>query len=178
MSKIADTSFDLPEANVLIQVSSHGGSRRQEAQRLGRILRPKKGMMSEEYNAFFYSLVSQDTLEMQYSRKRQRFLVNQGYSYKVITTLKGMDEEELFFKSREDQQQLLQQVLQANDTDAEEERIPGMDSAVRSGAPGFVRKAGNMSSISGADDNVYMEYKSKGPKTDHKHPLFKRFRSK
>ena len=44
VSKVADTSFDLPEANVLIQISSHGGSRRQEAQRLGRILRPKKGM--------------------------------------------------------------------------------------------------------------------------------------
>jgi len=88
---VADTSFDLPEANVLIQISSHGGSRRQEAQRLGRILRAKKGAIAEEYNAFFYTLVSQDTMEMSYSRKRQRFLVNQGYSYKVITHLKGMD---------------------------------------------------------------------------------------
>lgn len=83
VSKVADTSFDLPEANVLIQISSHGGSRRQEAQRLGRILRAKKGAIAEEYNAFFYTLVSQDTMEMNYSRKRQRFLVNQGYSYKV-----------------------------------------------------------------------------------------------
>lgn len=49
----------------------------------GRILRAKKGALAEEYNAFFYTLVSQDTLEMAYSRKRQRFLVNQGYSYKV-----------------------------------------------------------------------------------------------
>ena len=175
MSKIADTSFDLPEANVLIQVSSHGGSRRQEAQRLGRILRPKKGMLSDEYNAFFYSLVSQDTLEMQYARKRQRFLVNQGYAYKVITTLKGMDEEELFYKSKEEQQALLQQVLQANDADAEEERIPGVDSGLRPSSSGITRKVGNMSSISGADDNVYMEYKSKS-KSEHKHPLFKRFR--
>lgn len=83
VSKVADTSFDLPEANVLIQISSHGGSRRQEAQRLGRILRAKKGAIAEEYNAFFYTLVSQDTMEMNYARKRQRFLVNQGYSYKV-----------------------------------------------------------------------------------------------
>lgn len=83
VSKVADTSFDLPEANVLIQISSHGGSRRQEAQRLGRILRAKKGAIAEEYNAFFYTLVSQDTMEMSYARKRQRFLVNQGYSYKV-----------------------------------------------------------------------------------------------
>jgi DNA excision repair protein ERCC-3 len=58
VSKVADTSFDLPEANVLIQISAHGGSRRQEAQRLGRILRAKK-YSTEEFNAFFYSLVSQ-----------------------------------------------------------------------------------------------------------------------
>lgn len=50
------------------------------------------GAIAEEYNAFFYSLVSQDTMEMQYSLKRQRFLVNQGYSYKVITKLVGMEE--------------------------------------------------------------------------------------
>ena len=90
--QVADNSFDLPEANVLIQISSHGGSRRQEAQRLGRILRAKKKAAAEEYNAFFYSLVSQDTLEVHYATKRQRFLVNQGYSYKVITKLEGLDE--------------------------------------------------------------------------------------
>ncbi|KAL1517370.1 hypothetical protein ABEB36_001140 [Hypothenemus hampei] len=111
VSKVADTSFDLPEANVLVQISSHGGSRRQEAQRLGRILRAKKGAIAEEYNAFFYTLVSQDTMEMNYSRKRQRFLVNQGYSYKVITKLAGMENEpELLYKTREEQGQLLQQV--------------------------------------------------------------------
>jgi DNA excision repair protein ERCC-3 len=176
VSKIADTSFDLPEANVLIQVSSHGGSRRQEAQRLGRILRPKKGALAEEYNAFFYSLVSQDTLEMQYARKRQRFLVNQGYSYKVITTLKGMDEEELFYSNKDEQQQLLQQVLQANDADAEEEKVVGLDSGMRTTSSGITRRPGNMSSISGADDNVYMEYKSKNNKSENRHPLFKRFR--
>lgn len=54
------------------------------------------GAIAEEYNAFFYTLVSQDTLEMSYSRKRQRFLVNQGYSYKVITKLAGMDEVQFF----------------------------------------------------------------------------------
>ncbi len=83
VSKVADNSFDLPEATVLIQISMHGGSRRQEAQRLGRILRAKRGMDAEAYNAFFYSLVSQDTNEMQFALKRQRFLVNQGYAYKV-----------------------------------------------------------------------------------------------
>ena len=67
------------------QISSHGGSRRQEAQRLGRILRAKRGAVTAEgeFNAFFYSLVSRDTSEAQFSQRRQRFLVNQGYSYKV-----------------------------------------------------------------------------------------------
>ncbi|KAG5898117.1 hypothetical protein JTB14_006329 [Gonioctena quinquepunctata] len=156
VSKVADTSFDLPEANVLIQISSHGGSRRQEAQRLGRILRAKKGAIAEEYNAFFYTLVSQDTMEMNYSRKRQRFLVNQGYSYKVITKLAGMDEEpDLMYKTREEQGQLLQQVLAASDIDCEDERMPG------EGGPkgSAIRRVGNMGSMSGADDAVYYEYK-------------------
>ncbi|GFS32150.1 general transcription and DNA repair factor IIH helicase subunit XPB [Nephila pilipes] len=172
VSKVADTSFDLPEANVLIQISSHGGSRRQEAQRLGRILRAKKGAFTEEYNAFFYTLVSQDTMEMHYSRKRQRFLVNQGYSYKVITKLMGMDEQtDLLYKSREDQTQLLQQVLAANDADAEDEKMP---SEFSGGKQQVSRRVGSMSSLSGADDAVYMEYKMK--REGSRHPLFKRFR--
>ena len=68
VSKVADTSFDLPDANVLIQISSHGGSRRQEAQRLGRILRAKRDNSTDEFNAFFYSLVSNDTMEMYYGK--------------------------------------------------------------------------------------------------------------
>lgn len=171
VSKVADTSFDLPEANVLIQISSHGGSRRQEAQRLGRILRAKKGGVAEEFNAFFYSLVSQDTLEMQYSRKRQRFLVNQGYAYKVVTQLKGMEEEkDLLYGTKDEQQNLLQQVLAANDTEGEEERLPG-----ETGPRGFVRRTGNAASLSGADDMIYSEYRKK-QSLEHKHPLFKRFR--
>ncbi|CRK92919.1 CLUMA_CG006574, isoform A [Clunio marinus] len=159
VSKVADTSFDLPEANVLIQISSHGGSRRQEAQRLGRILRAKKGSFAEEYNAFFYTLVSQDTMEMSYSRKRQRFLVNQGYSYKVITHLAGMDEDQnLFYKSRDEQGQLLQQVLAASDIDCEDERVPGEGGPSR---PGTSKKTGGFSSLSGADNEVYYEYKKK-----------------
>ncbi|XP_065339367.1 general transcription and DNA repair factor IIH helicase subunit XPB isoform X2 [Cloeon dipterum] len=171
VSKVADTSFDLPDANVLIQISSHGGSRRQEAQRLGRILRAKKGAIAEEYNAFFYTLVSQDTIEMGYSRKRSRFLVNQGYSYKVITKLAGMDEEALFYRSREEQGQLLQQVLAASDMDADEERVPG-EGGPKSGSS-FQRRPGTLSSLSGADDAVYMEYKRS---SNVKHPLFKKFR--
>lgn len=171
VSKVADTSFDLPEANVLIQISSHGGSRRQEAQRLGRILRAKKGAIAEEYNAFFYTLVSQDTIEMSYSRKRQRFLVNQGYSYKVITHLAGIDQDqELFYKTREEQGQLLQQVLAASDADCEEERMAGEGGVFR---PGTSKRAGGLSSMSGADDAVYYEFKKR---TGHLHPLFKKFR--
>ncbi|XP_041503797.1 general transcription and DNA repair factor IIH helicase subunit XPB [Microtus oregoni] len=175
ISKVGDTSFDLPEANVLIQISSHGGSRRQEAQRLGRVLRAKKGMVAEEYNAFFYSLVSQDTQEMAYSTKRQRFLVDQGYSFKVITKLAGMEEEELAFSTKEEQQQLLQKVLAASDLDAEEEVVAG-EFGSRSGQAS--RRFGTMSSMSGADDTVYMEYHSSRSKvsTKHVHPLFKRFR--
>lgn len=182
VSKVADNSFDLPEANVLIQISSHGGSRRQEAQRLGRILRAKKGAVAEEYNAFFYSLVSQDTVEMQYATKRQRFLVNQGYSYKVITKLAGMDQENLAFSTRDDQAKLLQKVLAANDADAEDEQpLGGEGTSVKSSSSktAVQRRVGNMSSMSGADDAFYMEYNKNSKSSARKaaqHPLFKRFR--
>nr|CAG4643033.1 EOG090X01LU [Ilyocryptus agilis] len=175
VSKVADTSFDLPDANVLIQISSHGGSRRQEAQRLGRILRAKKGAIAEEYNAFFYTLVSSDTLEMSFSRKRQRFLVNQGYSYKVVTRLAGMDQDpDLMYKTKEEQLKMLQLVLAAQDSDADEERVPGEIGARTS----FGRRPGTMASMSGADDTVYMEYKRAGGSNAPKHPLFKKFRAK
>ncbi|XP_040581556.1 general transcription and DNA repair factor IIH helicase/translocase subunit XPB [Lepeophtheirus salmonis] len=168
VSKVADTSFDLPDANVLIQISSHGGSRRQEAQRLGRILRAKKGAIADEYNAFFYTLVSQDTSEMSFSRKRQRFLVNQGYAYKVVTKLTGMEEDnELSYKTKEERLQLLTQILASTDTDLDEERD-------LKGVGGFQRRTGNMASMSGADDNVYSEMRRN--KSGAKHPLFKKFK--
>ncbi|QQP40823.1 Uncharacterized protein FKW44_015004, partial [Caligus rogercresseyi] len=168
VSKVADTSFDLPDANVLIQISSHGGSRRQEAQRLGRILRAKKGALVDEYNAFFYTLVSQDTSEMSFSRKRQRFLVNQGYAYKVVTKLSGMEEDsELLYKTREERLQLLTLILSSTDTDIDEERD-------MKGPGGFQRRPGNMASMSGADDNVYSEFRR--GKSNAKHPLFKKFK--
>jgi len=111
LSKVGDNSIDIPEANVIIQISSHAGSRRQEAQRLGRILRSKKGANVEhEFNAFFYSLVSTDTQEMYYSTKRQQFLIDQGYSFKVITNLLDNAAEgraELQYSSQADQITLL-----------------------------------------------------------------------
>lgn len=82
LSKVGDTALDIPEANVVIQVSSFFGSKRQEAQRLGRILRPKPNPTGG-YNAFFYTLVSTDTKEMLFATKRQQYLIDQGYTFKV-----------------------------------------------------------------------------------------------
>lgn len=77
VSKVANFSIDLPDANVAIQVSGTFGSRQEEAQRLGRIMRPK----SEGDSAHFYSLVSKDTSEQVFAMKRQLFLTEQGYRY-------------------------------------------------------------------------------------------------
>ncbi|KAF4733554.1 hypothetical protein FOZ62_024470, partial [Perkinsus olseni] len=84
LSQVGDNAIDIPNANVVIQISSHYGSRRQEAQRLGRILRPKAYRDDAGFNAYFYSLVSKDTPEKEYALKRQKYLVDQGYSFKVI----------------------------------------------------------------------------------------------
>ncbi|SFS66713.1 DNA repair helicase XPB [Marininema halotolerans] len=80
VSKIANFGIDLPDANVAIQLSGTFGSRQEEAQRLGRILRPKNG----NNQAYFYHLVSSDTVDQEYALHRQRFLVEQGYPYQVI----------------------------------------------------------------------------------------------
>jgi DNA excision repair protein ERCC-3 len=80
VSKVANFAIDLPDANVAIEVSGSFGSRQEEAQRLGRILRPKKG----ENKAYFYTLVSRDTREEDFSMHRQLFLTEQGYPYKII----------------------------------------------------------------------------------------------
>ncbi len=80
VSKVANFSIDLPEAAVAIQVSGAFGSRQEEAQRLGRILRPK----ADGRTARFYSLVSRDTIDQDFAQNRQRFLAEQGYSYRII----------------------------------------------------------------------------------------------
>ena len=79
ISKVGNFSVDLPDASVAIQVSGTWGSRQEEAQRLGRILRPKSGLNK----AWFYSLVSRDTNEQEYAERRQLFLTEQGYSYRI-----------------------------------------------------------------------------------------------
>lgn len=81
VSKVANFAIDLPDANIAIQVSGTFGSRQEEAQRLGRILRPK----SSGVIARFYSLVSRDTCDQDYSVKRQLFLTEQGYRYEITT---------------------------------------------------------------------------------------------
>ena len=80
VSKVANFAVDLPDANVAIQVSGTFGSRQEEAQRLGRILRPK----TDGSGAHFYSLVSRDTCDQDYSVKRQLFLTEQGYRYEIV----------------------------------------------------------------------------------------------
>ncbi|MDI6100547.1 DEAD/DEAH box helicase [Actinoplanes sp. NEAU-A12] len=80
LSKVGNFSIDLPEAAVAIQVSGTFGSRQEEAQRLGRVLRPK----GDGRQAHFYTVVSRDTIDTEYAAHRQRFLAEQGYAYKII----------------------------------------------------------------------------------------------
>ncbi|XP_009779256.1 general transcription and DNA repair factor IIH helicase/translocase subunit XPB1-like [Nicotiana tabacum] len=191
LSKVGDNSIDIPEANVIIQISSHAGSRRQEAQRLGRILRAKGRPLGrsaiEEHDAFFYSLVSTDTQEMYYSTKRQQFLIDQGYSFKVITSLPPPDSgPELSYYHVEEQLGLLGKVLSAGEDmvgleEIEEEDTDGK--ALRRAN----RSVGSMSTYSGARGMIYMEYnggqkkhggfvqtKSKPKDLSKRHFLFKK----
>ncbi|MBK4348210.1 DNA repair helicase XPB [Lacisediminihabitans changchengi] len=80
VSKVANFSIDLPEATVAIQVSGSFGSRQEEAQRLGRLLRPKESGLP----ANFYTLVARDTVDQDFAQNRQRFLAEQGYSYTIL----------------------------------------------------------------------------------------------
>ena len=80
VSKVANFSIDLPEASVAVQVSGTFGSRQEEAQRLGRLLRPK----GDGRQAWFYSVVSRDTVDTEYAAHRQRFLAEQGYAYRIV----------------------------------------------------------------------------------------------
>jgi len=90
VSKIANFAIDLPDASVAIQISGSYGSRQEEAQRLGRILRPK------EKSSFFYTITTKDTVERDFAEKRQKFLAEQGYDYTVLTN-KNIEE---FFASQ------------------------------------------------------------------------------
>ena len=91
LSKVGNFALDLPDANVLIQVSGTFGSRQEEAQRLGRILRPK----SNGEVAHFYTLVTRDTREQDFAHHRQLFLTEQGYSYQIADGAEVMGEMQL-----------------------------------------------------------------------------------
>ncbi|ACZ31939.1 type III restriction protein res subunit [Xylanimonas cellulosilytica DSM 15894] len=80
VSKVANFSIDLPEASVAIQVSGSFGSRQEEAQRLGRVMRPKQ----DGRTAHFYAVVSRDTVDQDFAAHRQRFLAEQGYAYRIV----------------------------------------------------------------------------------------------
>ena len=184
ISKVGDTSIDLPEANVIIQVSSHFGSRRQEAQRLGRILRPKSftaqdGTNRSSFNAFFYTLVSTDTQEMFYSAKRQQYLIDQGYTFKIVTNLceKAEDiakDEGYAYATPEADRKILRTVLNS-ETDLEKEQR-AEDTAIRKNnqdgaalADAGVKRSSNMASISGGTG---MRYREVGG--NKRHPLFQK----
>jgi len=172
LSKIGDTSLDLPKATVLIQVSAQYGSRRQEAQRLGRVLRAKR-RNEEGFNAFFYSLISKDTVEMVYSAKRQVFLVDQGYAFRVITQLKNIEHTpDLAFATPEARRELLQKVLIESESSSwkeeEEKEAAGLlvdgnmfysrgGKPARKRAPGARRTAGTLTDLSGGQDMAYIE---------------------
>ncbi|CZT53089.1 probable DNA helicase RAD25 [Rhynchosporium secalis] len=192
LSKIGDTSLDLPEATCLIQISSHFGSRRQEAQRLGRILRAKR-RNDEGFNAFFYSLVSKDTLEMVYSSKRQAFLVDQGYAFKVITHLQGIESlPELAFTTAIERRELLQNVMIHNETDESKYDYDDGDDLFhhvdKQGTKGVAKKgrkkagarrtAGTLSELAGGQDMAYVEMnKSKNrelKKPKESNPFFRK----
>ena len=179
MSSVGDAAIDLPDASVIIQISSNFGSRQKEAQRLGRVLRPKPGS-NEEFNAHFYTLVSKDTQEMFYSTKRQRYLVDQGYAFKVVTELEGdkgdiftmrkgsgkygntlLEKDLLMFALERDQ---LKAIAEAN----ARQQGGGSGSSVR-------RASGSMAQLSGGTSMVYGEMrKPTGPR----HKIFEKKKPK
>lgn len=171
LSKVGDTALDIPDANVIIQVSSHFGARRQEAQRLGRILRPKPNATGA-FNAFFYTLVSTDTKEMYFSTKRQQYLIDQGYTFKVVQDLVDRaDAETILLKTVSQEIDLLNKVISfnCNEYDAKENKeltrrgrgeVDAEDEVGES--VGVKRKVSSLSNLSGASSGkVYMEFDSK-----------------
>lgn len=159
ISKIGDNSIDLPDVNVIIQIASHYASRRQEAQRLGRIMRPKdKG--SGRTNAYFYTLVSKDTKEMMYASKRQRFLVAQGYEFKVLTQRDLQLDDSLHFSNKESQLELLADILATDDANGGTEEFDENGVVVSTGivSTGVTRKRGTSSALSGGADLAYAEF--------------------
>ena len=91
VSKVGNFAVDLPEASVIIQISGTFGSRQEEAQRLGRVLRPK----ADGRRALFYSLVSDESVEQDFAQHRQLFLTEQGYAYEILDAARPQQREDL-----------------------------------------------------------------------------------
>ncbi|KAJ3006529.1 hypothetical protein HKX48_009595 [Thoreauomyces humboldtii] len=129
LSKVGDTSLDLPEATCLIQISSMFGSRRQEAQRMGRILRAKR-RNEEGFRSRFYTLITKDTEEVQFSAKRKTFLIDQGYEYKIIPNLEQLipaeERSSLHLTQWKDQEYLLD-IIKGSELNAEGESVGDLD---------------------------------------------------
>lgn len=160
ISQVGDTAIDIPEATVIIQISSMYGSRRQETQRLGRILRPK-GIGAANQQAYYYSLISQDTSEMAYSSKRQQFLVDQGYSFRVWDDIYKYYESSTqltLMKSKQEELQLLAQLLAVDDN----------DSRVTSTPADMDKRRRNQSSLKGKSGSSGAYDERRTP-----HPLFR-----
>ncbi|KAI8917937.1 P-loop containing nucleoside triphosphate hydrolase protein, partial [Entophlyctis helioformis] len=133
LSKVGDTSLDLPEATCLIQISSQFGSRRQEAQRMGRILRAKR-RNEEGFKSRFYTLVSKDTDEVLFSARRRAFLVDQGYEFRIVSNHEtlfpqdgGATLRSLNFYSADDQARLLKDIRAVNDDAGMDEEVAVAD---------------------------------------------------
>ncbi|GBE60912.1 DNA repair helicase [Babesia ovata] len=136
LSKVGDNALDIPCANVVIQISFNFASRRQEAQRLGRILRPKSKTDENGFNAFFYSLVSKDTQEMVFADKRQQFIIDQGYAYNVTSSSEVVkDESNLIYCRPEVREELLKDIIMACDDDDEEDELVHPDDPQSKAAP-------------------------------------------
>ena len=142
---------------------------RQRGDGSGRILRAKR-RNDEGFNAFFYSLVSKDTQEMFYSTKRQQFLIDQGYAFKVITHLDGMEAmPDLVYRTRDEQIELISSVLMANESEADlgtdvragegdlAGTITSKDFGMPSKFPAVHRSVGSMSALSGGQHMSYVE---------------------
>jgi DNA excision repair protein ERCC-3 len=164
-------------------VASHFGARRQEAQRLGRILRPKPNPTGG-FNAFFYTLVSTDTKEMKWSAKRQQYLIDQGYTYNVRKdVVEKANQEALLMRTKQQEMDLLTMILEETDDlrmmmdhEAKEDReikskIIGEDVSLattsnKSGGAsnssgGVARRVSNISSLSGSGAMGYSEFSTK-----------------
>lgn len=135
----------------------------------GRILRAKR-RNDEGFNAFFYSLVSKDTQEMFYSTKRQQFLIDQGYAFKVITHLDGLEAlPDLVYRTRDEQIELISSVLMANEGDADlgtdvragegdlAGTITSKDFGMPSKFPAVQRTTGSLAALSGGQHMTYVE---------------------